>query len=73
MKWRIIRGVIEMKCKTIDYDKEHDILFIHIGGKVKTDYSVEIGDDVVVDMKRRRSKQDIPIGIEIMNVKKYLK
>ena len=68
-------------CKTVEkeeynlitvYDKENDMLFMHVSRKVKTDYTVELSPDFIVDMKIT-SRGDIPVGLAILNVKKYLK
>lgn len=54
------------KMKKFDYDSENDILYLRKYGKIKGSTEVEGFEDIVIDF----SFNDVPIGLEIMNINK---
>jgi len=54
---------------SINYDKEYDILYLWFGGKNKVESTIELGNDLRVDI----NKKGMIVAIEICNFTDYQK
>ena len=54
---------------SINYDKEYDILYLWFGGKMKVESTIELSNDLRVDI----SKKGNILAIEICNFSDYQK